>query len=186
MQRTNSTFELAILLARFVQGRRCGCPEFLGLVAHSVQFFGKGTGILRLIGAVVYCFVNRDAVQVGKQVSIFRRGTMMIAGSAGFLAGTCWVLHSSSSWDRRVCVVCVSASMTTIRKAFCRLRMACNSLGYFSRTHCSPDWEPCGRGNVVMSRALNCRRRRNRRTNVSVAASSQSNTIRTLIPSVWL
>ena len=66
MPQTNSTCELAVLLARLGQGWRYGWSELLVLMAHSVQFFGKGTGILRLIGVVIHCFVNRDAVQVGK------------------------------------------------------------------------------------------------------------------------
>ena len=43
-----------------------GSLRLLVLMAHSVQCFGKGTGILRLIGTVVHCFVNRIR-RLGKQ-----------------------------------------------------------------------------------------------------------------------
>ena len=108
MSQTNSTCELAVLLARLGQGWRYGWPESLGLVAHSVQFFGKGTGILRLIGAVVHCFVNRFAVQVGEPSLYIPSRNDDDRGICWFsrrnLLGPALIIKLGSSGLRRVCV----------------------------------------------------------------------------------
>ena len=108
MPQTNSTCELAVLLARLGQGWRYGWSELLVLMAHSVQFFGKRTGILRLIGAVIYCFVNRYAVQVGKpslDIPSRNDGDRGVCWfSRRHLLGPALIIKLGSSGLRRMCV----------------------------------------------------------------------------------
>jgi hypothetical protein len=104
------------------------------------------------------------------------RGLSMLCGRIFFVS------HCRSNCDRRTAVVFTSASVTTKSTLPSLSRMSCNSFGYCSRTRCSPDPSPVGIGTVWISRPRRFRLQRNRRTNVSVRASSQSSMTLALIP----
>ena len=138
--------------------------------ARGLQSFSRDN-----LGYLVVSSTSRPA-RYANQVSMFRLGTATrtLSSSVGTATPCCW--HSRASWFWRFFVEPESASIITTRNVRWRLRIASNSVGKRSLTHCSPD-PRSGQGKEATCLPRNLRWWRKRRAKASIWRSSHSKVI---------